>query len=133
MASLAHDLGGVLVDQVVAALDGVEGVPLPVVLLDVGQGGAHAALRRAGVGAGRVELGEHRGAGALAGLERRAHAGAAGADDDDVVLVGLHGAQILSGVMRLADVRQRRGCGSMHGSKVKITRVPSTRTTHGAE
>ena len=59
---LGHDLGGVLVDQVVAALDGVEGVPLPVVLLDVGQGGAHAALRRAGVGPGRVELGEHRGA-----------------------------------------------------------------------
>ncbi len=71
---LAHHLGGVLVDEVVTALDGVEGVPLPVVLLDVGEGGAHAALRRAGVGARRVELGEHRGAGALAGLEGRAHA-----------------------------------------------------------
>src|SRR5215211_7683176 len=34
---LAHHLGGVLVDQVVTALDGVEGVPLPVVLLDVRQ------------------------------------------------------------------------------------------------
>ena len=62
---LAHDLGGVLVDQVVAALDGVEGVPLPVVFLDVGQRGAHAALGRAGVRAGRVELGEHGGAGRL--------------------------------------------------------------------
>ena len=83
---LAHHLGGVLVDEVVAALDRVEGVPLPVVLLDVGQGGAHAALRRAGVGAGRVELGEHGRAHARGRLERRAHAGAAGADDDDVVL-----------------------------------------------
>ena len=38
-----HHLGSVLVDQVVPALDGVEGVPLPVVLFDVGQGCAHAA------------------------------------------------------------------------------------------
>src|SRR5690349_5910945 len=86
----AHDLGRVLVDEVVAALDGVEGVPLPVVLLDVGEGGAHAALGRAGVGPRRVELGEHRGAGARRGLEGRAHPGAAGTDDDDVVLVRLH-------------------------------------------
>ena len=88
---LAHDLGGVLVDQVVAALDRVEGVPLPVVLLDVGQCGAHAALGGAGVRAGRVELGQHRGADPGPGLERRAHPGAAGADDHDVVGVVLHG------------------------------------------
>src|SRR5665648_417630 len=44
-----HHLRGVLVDQVVAALDGVEGVPLPVVLLDVAEGGAPPALGRAGV------------------------------------------------------------------------------------
>ncbi len=87
---LAHDLGGILVDEVVAALDGVEGVPLPVVLLDVGEGGAHAALGRAGVGASRVELRQHRRSGALARLEGGAHAGAAGADDDDVIGVCLH-------------------------------------------
>ena len=87
---LAHHLGGVLVDQVVAALDGVEGVPLPVVLLDVGQRRAHAALRRAGVRAGRVQLGQHRRAAALAGLQGGAHPGAAGADDDGVVPVDLH-------------------------------------------
>ena len=86
----AHHLGSVLVDEVVAALDGVEGVPLPVVLLDVGEGGAHAALRRAGVGARRVELGEDSGARALAGLEGGAHPGATGADDDGVVAVELH-------------------------------------------
>ena len=46
---LAHDLGRVLVDEVVATLDGVEGVPLPVVLFNIGQCGAHATLGRAGV------------------------------------------------------------------------------------
>jgi hypothetical protein len=82
---LAHDLDGVLVSEVIAALDGVKGVPLPVVLFDVRQGRAHAALGRAGVAAGRVELGQHRGAHPWTGLDRRAHARAAGADDDDVV------------------------------------------------
>ena len=61
----AHDLGGVLVDEVVPALDGVECVPLPVVLFDIGQRGAHAALRGTGVRAGGVELGQHRGAGPI--------------------------------------------------------------------
>ena len=87
---LGHDLGGVLVHQVVTALDGVERVPLPVVLLDVGQRGAHAALRRARVGPRRVELGDDGRAHARRGLQGRAHAGAARADDHDVVLVGLH-------------------------------------------
>ena len=87
---LGHDLGGVLVDQVVAALDGVEGVPLPVVFLDIGQRGAHAALRRAGVGPGRVELGQHGGAGPRAGLDGGAHTGAAGADDHHVITMELH-------------------------------------------
>src|SRR5699024_2138698 len=76
---LGHHLGGVLVHQVVTALDGVVGVPLPVVLLDVGQGGAHAALGRAGVGTGGVDLGDHRGPGPGGGLQGRAHAGATGA------------------------------------------------------
>ena len=82
---LAHDLDGVLVGEVVAALDGVEGVPLPVVLFDVRQCRAHAALRRAGVAARRVELGQHRGADAGSGLDGGPHARAACADDDDVV------------------------------------------------
>ena len=57
---LREDLGGILVDEVVAALDGVEGVPLPGVLFDVGERRGHAALRRARVGAGRVELRDDR-------------------------------------------------------------------------
>ena len=87
---LGHDLDGVLIGEVVTTLDGVEGVPLPVVLLDVGQRGAHAALSRAGVAAGGVELGQNRGAGTRGGFDRRTHPGAAGAHDDDVVAVFLH-------------------------------------------
>ena len=44
---LREDLGRILVDEVVAALDGVEGVPLPAVLLDVRERRRHAALRGA--------------------------------------------------------------------------------------
>ena len=84
---LAHDLDRVLVGEVVATLDGVEGVPLPVVLFDVGQRGAHAALRCAGVAAGGIELGQHGGAHSRTGLDGGAHPGAAGAHDDDVVAV----------------------------------------------
>ena len=87
---LAHDLDGVLVGEVVAALDGVEGVPLPVVLFDVGQRRAHAALRGAGVAARRVQLGQHRGAHPRTRLHRGAHARPAGADDDDVVAMFLN-------------------------------------------
>ena len=82
-----QDLGGVLVDEVVAALDRVEHVPLPVVLLEVPQGGADAALGGAGVGAGGIELGEDARRDAGPGeLEGRPQAGAAGADDEGVVI-----------------------------------------------
>ena len=49
---------------------------------------AHAALRRAGVRAGGVELGDHGGPHAARGLDRGAQPGAAGADDHRVVRVG---------------------------------------------
>ena len=87
---LRHDLGGVLVHQVVATLDGVECVPLPVVFLHVGERGAHAALRCSGVGAGGVELGDDGGACPSGGLKGRAHSGATGSHDHDVVAVRLH-------------------------------------------
>ena len=78
-----------LVDEVVAALDRVERVPLGVVLLEVGERRADAALRRPGVGAGGVEL-EITAVLTLAGrFDRRPEAGAAGADDHGVVGVGV--------------------------------------------
>ena len=52
------NLGGVLVGQVIAPFDGVVHVPFPVVFLDIAERRADAALRRAGVRAGRVELGD---------------------------------------------------------------------------
>ncbi len=87
---LGQDLGGVLVDQVVATLDRVEGVPLPVVFLDVGECSSHAALRRTGVRTRRVQLGDHGGLGVRPCLDRGAHARATGADDHDIELVVVH-------------------------------------------
>ena len=80
-----EDLGGILVGQVVTALDRVEHVPLPVVLLVVAEGGTDPALGGPGMGAGRVELGQdgrrHPGLGQLQG---RPQAGAAGAHDQRI-------------------------------------------------
>src|SRR5690606_32876779 len=84
---LRENLGRILIDEVVAAFDGVEGVPLPVVFFDVREGRRHAALRRSRVGAGRVELGDDGGAGLGPRFDGGAHSGAARSDDDDVVLV----------------------------------------------
>ena len=52
---------------------------------DTVKGGAHPALGRAGVAAGGVELGQHRRAHPGPCLDGGPHAGATGADDDDVV------------------------------------------------
>ena len=82
-----EDLGRILVDKIVAALDSVVGVPFPVVVLNVGEGSSHAALRCASVGARRVQLGDHRGACVRSGFNCRAHPGTARADNNDVELV----------------------------------------------
>ena len=83
----AHEFDGVLVAQPVAALDGVvEGV-VPVVLGHDAQRGRNAALCRHGVAAGGKHLGQRGHIKACAGeFKRGAHAGAAGANDDDVEL-----------------------------------------------
>ena len=83
---LAHELDRVLVAEPVRTLHGVVHVPAPVVLAHVGERGADAALRRHRVAARREHLGDagRREAG-LGESQRGAQAGAAGADDDDVV------------------------------------------------
>ena len=82
-----EDLDRVLVAEVVGALDGVEGVRLRIVVARVPERRVDAALGRAGVAARRVELRDHGDVRArVVRLDRGAHTGAAGADDQDVVL-----------------------------------------------
>jgi hypothetical protein len=89
---LAHDLDGVLVTQVVRALDGVERVRLPAVLGI--QRRVDAALRRVGVRADWVDLGEDaHGGPRLGGGQCRSLSGEACSYYKNVV--GGHGAAIL--------------------------------------
>ena len=82
----AHILDGVLVAQVIAALDGVEGVVFPAVAA-VGQGGVDAPLGGVGVAADGVNLADDGHVGpALMGGQRRSHAGEAGPDYQNIVL-----------------------------------------------
>ncbi len=86
----AHVFDGVLVTEPVGALDRVIHVPAPVVFAHVAERSRNAALRRDGVRAGRKHLGDARGAQAgLAATDDGAQAGAAGADNHDVVGVVL--------------------------------------------
>ena len=82
----AHDLDGVLVAQVVAALDRVVGVVLPVVA-PVGQGGVDPALRGVRVAPDRVDLRDNGNIRAVVcGSQRGSHAGQTGAYYEYVVI-----------------------------------------------
>ena len=84
---VAEDLDRVLVAEVVRALDRVVGVRLGVVLGRVPERRVDAALCRARVAAGRVELRDDRDVGAgIVSLDRGAHACATRADHEYVVL-----------------------------------------------
>src|SRR5262249_35018608 len=82
-----EDLDRVLVADVVRALDGVVGVDLRRVVFRVPERGVDAALSGAGMAPGRVELRDHRNIRAcIVRGDGRAHACAAGAHYEDVVL-----------------------------------------------
>ena len=82
----AEDLDRVLVGQVVGALDRVEGVELGVVLRRVSERRVDPALGRTRMAARRVDLREQRDIGAgIERLDRCAHTGTTGADDENVV------------------------------------------------
>ncbi len=85
---LGVQLGHAPVVQVLAAAHRVGEVDLPAVaLVDVGQRGGHAALGHDGVRLAEQRLADEPHADALRrGLDGRPEAGAARADDDDVVL-----------------------------------------------
>ena len=83
-----EELDGILVGQVIAALDRVEEVAFHGVLgVAVRERRVHAALRGSGVGAGGEHLGQdgHAQRGVLAGVEGGRHAGTSRPHDDDVV------------------------------------------------
>ena len=119
---LGQDLGGVLVDQVVAALDRVVHVPFPVVLFQVAQRRADATLGGAGVRPGRVELGQDGRADARAGeLQRGPQAGPAGPHDEGLV-------DVLDGGPRPADELRHQSARTCAGSPT-TTMVPSTKSS----
>ena len=81
------DLDRVLIAEVVRPLDGIERVLLGTVLRGVAERCVDAALGCTGVAADRVQLLDDGDVGAdIVGLDRGAHAGEAGADDDDIVV-----------------------------------------------
>ena len=82
-----EDLGSILVNEVVATLDGVERVPLPRVFFDVGQCRGHSALRRSRVRTRRVQLGDDRRLCVGGRFDGRAHSCATRAHNDNVVFV----------------------------------------------
>ncbi len=102
----AHVLDRVLVADVVRPLDGVVHVPAPVVVRIVaGDRAGDAALGRHRVRARREHLGDDRSLqSGLRQLQRRAHAGAAAADDD---AVELHLANTCPGMLGIGQVLQK--------------------------
>jgi len=76
-----------LVDEIVAALDRVEGVPLGPVLFDIAQGGADPALGRSRVGAEGMDFRQDGRPDAMARPQGGVKAGPSGADDHGVMLV----------------------------------------------
>ena len=86
----AHDFGSILVNQIVATLDRVECVPLPVIFFDICQRSTHATLGSTGVGSRGVKLGENGGARPRSGLKSRPHASATRANYHNIVNMCLH-------------------------------------------
>ena len=110
-----EDLDRVLVAEVVRALDRVERVRLGVVVGLVAERRVDAPLRGAGVAARRVELRDDGDAGAgVVRLDRGAHAGAAGADDEHVER-GVHRLETIgwSAGRDSATAPGPRGCGGV--------------------
>ena len=132
----AHHLGGVLVDEVVTPLDRVEPVPLPVVLLGVPKGGAHATLGRRGVGSGGIELADDADAGLRPEvpfqLQGRIETGATGTDHERVEVVGPRPTARRRGIGQAEAHENGPTNLAVLGSKVATTRIPSRSQTKAA-
>jgi len=81
----SQDNGRFLIGEVITAFYGIEGVPFRLILLHIPQRRTDPALRRPGVRAHRMQLGQHRGAASPAGFQGCIQAGASGSDDDGVI------------------------------------------------
>ena len=85
-------VGGVLISQIIAALDGIVGVPERFVFVEIAERRADPALRRSGVAARRVELADDRDLrAAFAGIKGCHQSRATCADDDRLILMCFHG------------------------------------------
>ena len=116
---VAEDLDRVLVAEVVGALDRVEGVLLGIVLGGVPERRVDAALGGAGVAADRMDLRDERDVRArVVCLDGGAHAGAAGADDQHVVLRFHHEQDAITKQRARALVAYERLRASRHGLRI---------------
>ncbi len=84
---LAHEFDRVLVAQIIASFDRVEGVPLGTIFFLAAQRRAHAALRGAGVRTHGIEFTQHGSLGASGCIQGSHQSRPAGADDHDFVLM----------------------------------------------
>jgi hypothetical protein len=76
-----------LVAEIVRAFDGIEGVPLPGVFLDVRKSGAHSTLGGAGVRTSRVELGQYCGSALTRGFDSGSETSPTRPNDNCVITV----------------------------------------------
>ena len=84
---LAHDINRILIGEIIAAFDRIEGVPFGPVFFQIAQGRADPSLGSARMAAGGIEFCQDGRIAALAGVESGHQAGAARADNDSFKLM----------------------------------------------
>ncbi len=84
---VAHELNGILVSQIIAALDRIVGMPLRVVFFQVAKRGPDPALSCAGMRAGGIQLAQDRGFRTPGGIQGCHQPRPAATDDDHLILV----------------------------------------------
>ena len=125
---LRQNLRRCLVGKVVAALDRVIGMINRLVFIEVAQSRADAALRRARVAAGRVELADDRDIrAAFAGVKRRHQTSAARAYDNRIVFVNLHSAPTWRAIYA---ARERGKSIAPTGPRSKMLPIPPAIPRH---
>ncbi len=92
----AHEFDCILITQVITTFDRIIGMPLPVILFKVSQGGADSPLGRARVGPHGMQLAYHRYIGNLRGIQGCHQARPPGTDNYNVIGMGLDHIHLLS-------------------------------------